>query len=119
MLQMSTGAYGAPIRLHERFEWDDAKARANLAKHGVGFDDAATALADECADRYHLERHDVVHSGDEDRFFTLASDPQVRSIVYVIVWTEREDENGPVTRIISTRLATRAERRFYEQQVQW
>ncbi len=106
------------MRLHERFEWDAAKAGANLAKHGVAFEDAATALADESADRFHVQRHDEAHSGDEDRFITLASDPQDRSIVYSIVWTDREDEPEPMTRIISARMATRAERRSYEEQVQ-
>jgi hypothetical protein len=107
------------MRLHERFEWNDAKAEANLAKHGVAFEDAAVALADESADRFHVERHDEVHGGDEDRFITLASDPQDRMIVYTIVWTDRGDERRPVTRIISARVATRAERRTYEEQIQW
>lgn len=31
------------------FEWDDAKAEANLRKHGVSFDEAATAFADPLA----------------------------------------------------------------------
>jgi len=106
------------MRLHERFEWDAAKAEASLARHGVAFEDAATALADECADRFHVERYDEAHSGDEDRFITLASDPQDRSIVYAIVWTDRGDEPEPVTRIISARLANRAERRSYEEHVQ-
>jgi uncharacterized protein len=109
---------GGKMRLHERFEWDDTKAKTNVRKHGVAFEDAATALADEFGDRFHLERYDDAHSDDEDRFITLASDPQQRSIVYCIVWTDREDEEGAVTRIISARMARRAERRFYEQQVQ-
>jgi uncharacterized DUF497 family protein len=33
--------------LHENFEWDEQKARKNLRKHGVSFDDAALVLADE------------------------------------------------------------------------
>lgn len=105
------------MRLHERFEWDNAKAKANLAKHGVAFEDAATALADEDGDRFHIERYDEANSSDEDRFITLASDPQDRNIIYIVVWTGREDEQGPVTRVISARMANRAERRLYEQQV--
>ena len=107
------------MRLHERFEWDEAKAQANLAKHGVAFEDAAAALADESADRFHLERHDQAHSTNEDRFITLAPDPQDRSILYSIVWTDRGDARGPVTRIISARMTSRAERRSYERQVEW
>jgi uncharacterized DUF497 family protein len=105
------------MRLHERFEWDDAKAQANLVKHGVAFEDAAAVLADGFADRFHLERLDEAHSGHEDRFITLASDPQDRCLVYAIVWTDREDEQGFVTRIVSARMATRAERRSYERQI--
>ena len=107
------------MRLHERFEWDAAKAKANLAKHGVAFEDAAAALADEFADRFHVEHHDAAHSGDEDRFVTMASDPQDRSIVYTIAWTERGDKQELVTRIISARMANKTERRSYEQAVQW
>lgn len=106
------------MRLHERFEWDREKAEANLAKHGVALEDAAAALADEFGDRFHVERHDEMHSVVEDWFITLASDPEDRSIVYCIVWTEREENEGLITRIISTRLASRAERRSYEQEVQ-
>ena len=107
------------MRLHERFAWDEAKAQVNLAKHGVGFEDAAAALADEFADRFHLERFDEAHSREEDRFITLASDPEERSIVYCIVWTDRQDERGPLTQIVSARMANRTERRSYEEQVQW
>jgi len=42
------------MRLHERFEWDREKAEANLVKHGVAFEDAAAALADEFGDRFHV-----------------------------------------------------------------
>ncbi len=28
------------------FEWDDAKAKSNLAKHGVSFEEAATVFGD-------------------------------------------------------------------------
>lgn len=65
------------MRLHERFEWDSAKAKANLAKHKVAFEDAAAALADEFGDRFHLERRDEAHSDEEDRFITL---PQILKI---------------------------------------
>lgn len=102
---------------HARFEWDEDKAQSNLAKHGVGFEDAAAALMDAFAQQFHLDRYDDAHSVDEDRMITLASDPEDRQIVYYIVWTVRADESGPVTRLISARFATRAERRQYEREV--
>jgi hypothetical protein len=40
------------------FEWDDAKAQTNLAKHGVGFDEAAAAL-DSYPDELTLVTHRV------------------------------------------------------------
>jgi len=47
------------------FEWDESKARVNLVKHGVSFDDAQAAFLD--ADRVIAE--DLTHSGREPRFF--------------------------------------------------
>lgn len=105
------------MRLHWHFEWDATKSARNSAKHGVSFDDAATALSDELGDLFHLERYDLAHSRNEDRYLTLASDPENRVIVYCIAWTKRTVSDGLVTRIISARMATRTERRSYERHV--
>jgi len=99
---------------HDRFEWDDRKAEANLRKHGVTFDQAAEVLADSDADLFHIEEYDEEHSTDEDRFITTASHPANRDIVLVISWTERHDRRSHVTRIIGARRATPAERKRYE-----
>jgi uncharacterized protein len=69
------------MRLHDSFEWDEDKAVKNLRKHGVSFDDAALALADEAGDIYHIDEYDSSHSNDEDRFITTASHPADRRIV--------------------------------------
>ena len=45
-----------------QFEWDPAKADANLKKHGVSFEEAVTAFADPFA----LNMSDPAHSADED-----------------------------------------------------
>ncbi len=45
------------------FEWDDAKAEANLRKHGVSFAEATTAFADPLAAIF----PDPDHSEDEER----------------------------------------------------
>lgn len=105
------------MRLHQTFEWDAAKAARNVAKHGVSFQDAAMALADEHADLFHLERYDLAHSKNEDRYLTLASDPENRFVVYCIAWTKRTGADGLFTRIINARLATRTERKWYERYV--
>ncbi len=68
-------------------------------------------------DLFHLERYDLAHSRNEDRYLTLASDPENRVIVYCIAWTKRTVPDGFVTRIISDRMATRTERRSHEKHV--
>ena len=50
------------------FEWDDQKAGANLRKHGVSFEEAATTFADPMS----LTIDDPAHSEDEDRFIIMA-----------------------------------------------
>jgi uncharacterized DUF497 family protein len=104
------------LRLHKGFEWDLAKATANLRKHAVSFDDAATVLADEQGDRFHVEEYDDAHSMQEDRWITTCSHPSDRQIVLRIVWTPRTSRGKAVTRIIGARLATRHERKFYEEE---
>ena len=48
-----------------RFEWDDAKDRENLRKHGVPFSRAQFAFADPLR----VIAKDLTHSSDESRFF--------------------------------------------------
>lgn len=50
-----------------RFEWNEAKNRANLKKHGVSFEEAQTVFLDDHAIRF----FDPDHSDDEDRFIML------------------------------------------------
>ena len=77
------------MRYHEFFEWDGEKAETNERKHRVTFEDAAAVLADDEADRYHVERYDDEHSMGEDRYITIASHPARRSVVLSISWTQR------------------------------
>jgi len=106
---------------HESFEWDPKKAAANLAKHQTSFEDAAHVLADSLAEWFHVEQFDGRHSTrDEDRWITIGSYPQNRNWVLVISWTLRGGGVGPgVTRIISARHATKAERRQYGKRKSW
>lgn len=86
------------------YEWDSAKAKANLLEHGVDFADAVIALEDELA----LVREDPDAEG-EGRFVSMSMDAYGR--VLVTVYTHRADR----IRIISSRKATRLERRRYEE----
>jgi uncharacterized DUF497 family protein len=56
------------------FEWDPAKALANVRKHGITFDQAATVLLDELSRTV----YDEVHSQQEERWFMLGLDESGR-----------------------------------------
>lgn len=97
---------------HVAFEWDDNKAKNNLARHGVSFREAADILMDAHADVYHVEAYQ--HRGGEDRWMTLTCHPRDRNMVFYIVWASGASR---ATRIISARKATRTERGNYEKQI--
>lgn len=88
-----------------RFEWDPKKAAANLRKHGVSFDEAATVFQDDLS----LSGDDPDHSLDEERNITFGVSSSGRLLV--VSYTGREGR----IRIISARLATRSERKLYEE----
>jgi uncharacterized DUF497 family protein len=90
-----------------QFEWDEAKAAANVRKHGVSFEEAITVFSDLNT----ITILDVAHSETEDRFVDIGL--SVSGRVLVVVYTER----GARIRIISCRKATPAERRQYERGV--
>ena len=88
-----------------QFDWDLDKARKNLAKHGVRFEDALFAFFDPFG-RIEL---DVEHSEEEDRYRHMG---MTRDGLVVVVYTIRQ--TGDVYRIITARKATRKERKRYE-----
>lgn len=88
-----------------RFEWDEEKAKKNLNKHRVDFDEATTVFADP----FSITIHDPDHSADEQRYIDIGSSAADRLLV--VVYTERDS----IIRIISCRKATRSERKFYEE----
>lgn len=85
------------------YEWDPVKAAANLRKHGVSFADAALSLEDPLG----RTMPDPDASG-ERRFVCLGSDPTGRLLVTIF------SPRAKTARIISSRKASRAERRNYE-----
>lgn len=86
------------------FEWDIQKEKRNISKHGLDFETASKVFKD----RNRIEFYDSAHSDGEDRFITIGSVNNI-SIVVTIVYTERIS----TIRIISARMATKAERRKY------
>ena len=88
-----------------RFEWDVAKAKANLRKHGVSFEEASTVFYDELA----ATGADPDHSVGEARFVTFGVSSDNRLLVV------SHADRGDTIRIISARTATPPERRIYEE----
>ena len=86
-------------------EWDSAKAASNLRKHGVSFEEASSVFYDPLA----VTGADPDHSEDEERLITFGMSPAEQLLV--VSHTER----GEAIRIISARMATRTERRIYEE----
>ncbi|MBE7551804.1 MAG: BrnT family toxin [Candidatus Brocadiae bacterium] len=88
------------------FEWDAEKARENLRKHNVSFEEAKTIFDDP----FSITIADPEHSVDEDRYIDIGLSTKGQFLV--VVYTER----GTNIRIISCRKATNLERRSYEQE---
>jgi uncharacterized DUF497 family protein len=88
--------------------WDPAKARTNLAKHGVSFAQATTVLLDPLA----LTVFDAAHSIEEERWFTLGRTAQGTLLAVAHTW-HVTGSNAARVRIISARPATRRERDQY------
>ena len=86
------------------FEWDQNKATKNLRKHGISFEEAATAFGDP----FSITIHDPLHSENENRFILLGMSSKIRLLVVV-----HTDRHGKI-RIISARRANKKERRKYE-----
>ena len=89
----------------DQFEWDDAKAAANLAKHKVSFETARGVFTDPFA----VEREDNSESYDEPRFTILG---MVDGRLLFVAYTLRDD----IIRIISARGADPYEQRIYHEE---
>ena len=87
------------------FEWDSKKAAANIQKHNVTLQEAATVFGDPLAVTF----YDPDHSVNENRFITFGLSLQKRLLI--VSHTER----GGRTRIINARLMDRNERKIYEE----
>ena len=88
-----------------RFEWDEAKNRENMRKHGLSFEEAQTVFLDENAIRF----FDPDHSQNEDRFIMLGMSFRLRVLVVCHCYRK----GGSVIRIISARKADKKETSSY------
>jgi uncharacterized DUF497 family protein len=88
-----------------KIEWDPKKAKLNLRKHRVSFEEAATALSDPMA----ATGTDPDHSITEERYVTFGVSE--RGQLLVVAHTDEEE----TVRIISARIASKGERKLYEE----
>ena len=88
------------------FEWDSKKAKTNLRKHKVSFEEAASVFADVLAAVY----EDPDHSATETRYLIIGTSTEGRLLHIAFA------DHGVSLRIISARKVTRKERRFYEEE---
>lgn len=90
-----------------RFEWDEAKNRANIRKHGIDFNDIPEAfqlpMLILCDDRTGY---------GEERWIAIG---WIRALIGVVVYTERL---GDVIRIISARKSTQHEAKLYVESIE-
>ena len=89
------------------FEWDSRKARLNLTKHGIGFEESTTIFGDPCS----LTIPDPEHSFAEERYITMGR--AFNAKLLIVVHTDRSNN----IRIISARRASRRERKSYEENI--
>jgi uncharacterized protein len=86
------------------FQWDDAKAASNVARHAVTFEAAREAFADPLA----VDWPDRRHAYGEERYIIIG---MAESRLLCVAYTTR----GDATRIISARGAEPHERRRYHE----
>ena len=89
-----------------QFEWDPKKAKRNLKKHGVSFEEGVTVFYDPLSATF----DDPDHSLGELRYITIGLSSRDRLLVVA------HAERGEVLRIISARPATAYERKRHERQ---
>jgi uncharacterized protein len=87
------------------FEWNEAKATANLKKHRVSFEEAKSIFFDE----FGIQFFDEDHSSGEERFLMLG----MSSGAKLLIVCHCERDQGAAIRIISARKATQRESAFY------
>ena len=88
-----------------QFSWNTGKARQNIIKHKVSFEEASTVFYDENA----IEFFDPEHSETEERFLMLGISWRLR--VLVVSYCLRQEDM--IIRIISARKASKKEEKVY------
>jgi uncharacterized protein len=87
------------------YDWDQEKAQINLKKHGISFQEAASAFGDPLA----LTFDDPDHSIGEHRLLTFGITKTGKRII-----VSHTEKHNAVLRIISARPMNKYERKIYE-----
>ena len=90
-----------------KFEWTRKKAASNLSKHGVSFEEALMVFGDPLARIFDDEDHSV----EEQREIIIGHSARERLLVVCFT------AHGESVSIFSARMATRRERKDYEENV--
>jgi uncharacterized DUF497 family protein len=90
-----------------RFEWDEAKNKANFRKHGIWFEQVESVFDDSLGRLF----ADPIHSIAEERYILVGKNNSGRLLVVAHLF----DHDEELVRIISARHATKLERKFYEE----
>jgi hypothetical protein len=90
----------------EQFEWHRKKDELNQQKHNISFNEAKSVFNDSLS----INKKDIEHSIGEERSYIIGN--SMRNKLLVVSFTER----GNNIRIISARLATKKEKKVYENQ---
>lgn len=93
-----------------KFEWDNVKAKKNVTKHGISFQEAETVFGDPLARIF----DDEWHSSEEKCEIIIGHSKRNRLLI--VCFTEKYDG---VIRIISSRSVTRKERQDYEKSAEF
>ena len=94
-----------------RFDWNPAKARLNLLKHGISFEEAETVFLD----TYAILFDDPRHSDAEERFYIIGLSRSSRVCIVSHCYRENNGKDE-IVRIISARKATKREADVYNRQ---
>ena len=96
--------------MNYNFEWDPSKAKKNLSKHKISFEDATSIFKDKNS----ISVFDESHSEDEERWATIGLDTKTRTLVVIHTYISYDKDTYSI-RMISARKATKREIKYYNE----
>ena len=96
--------------MNYNFEWDPNKAKSNILKHKISFENATSVFKD----KNMISIFDEKHSLNEDRWITIGLDKETRTLVVIHTFMSLDNDNYNI-RIISARKASKNEIKIYKE----